>query len=244
MRETELKAVVPDESACLARLLAAGASEVFNGRLEDRRYDYVDRRLTMRDVVLRLRVRHTSGVAASHGTVGTQGHGSGVAASHGTVGSLGHGSAVAASHGTVGSLGHGSAVAASIDWKGAASFEAGYKHREEISTPVDDPGQMAGILNALGFVVTREIDRDIHVLKLGAATVRFERFPRMDTLIEIEGPEDAIETAIRASGLPRDSFSPDRLYMFVQRYEARTGQRAAICDAELRGEYRFQLQDA
>ena len=66
----------------------------------------------------------------------------------------------------------------------------------------------------------------------------------MDTLIEIEGPEDAIEAAIRASGLPRDSFTPDRLYMFVQRYEARTGQRAAICDAELRGEYRFQLQDA
>lgn len=221
MRETELKAVVPDESACLASLMAAGASEVFSGRLEDRRYDYADRRLTMRDVVLRLRVRH---------------FGTGAAPSHG--------SAVAASHGTVGTLGHGSAVAASIDWKGAATFEAGYKHREEISTPLDDPGQMAGILNALGFVVTREIDRDIRVLKLGAATVRFERFPRMDTLIEIEGPEDAIETAIRASGLPRDSFTPDRLYMFVQRYEARTGQRAAICDAELRGEYRFQLEDA
>ena len=205
MRETELKAVVPDETACLARLMAAGALEVFSGRLEDRRYDFADRRLTMRDVVLRLRVRRTGTVAAPS---------------------------------------HGSAVAASIDWKGAATFEAGYKHREEISTPLDDPGQMAGILNALGFVVTREIDRDIRVLKLGAATVRFERFPRMDTLIEIEGPEDAIETAIRASGLPRDSFTPDRLYMFVQRYEARTGQRAAICDAELRGEYRFQLQDA
>lgn len=213
MRETELKAVVPDESACLERLMAAGASEIFSGRLEDRRYDYADRRLTMRDIVLRLRVRR-------------------------------YGSADVVSHGTVGATSHGSAVAASIDWKGAASFEAGYKHREEISTPVGDPGQMAGILNALGFVVTREIDRDIRVLKLGAATVRFERFPRMDTLLEIEGPEDSIEAAILASGLPRDAFTPDRLYMFVQRYEARTGQRAAICDAELRGEYRFALQDA
>lgn len=212
MRETELKAVVPDESACLARLMAAGASEVFSGRLEDRRYDYADRRLTMRDIVLRLRVRRRTDAVASHGTD------------------------VAPYH--------GSAVVASIDWKGAASFEAGYKHREEISTPVGDPGQMAGILNALGFVVTREIDRDIRVLRLGAATVRFERFPRMDTLIEIEGAEDSIEAAILASGLPRDSFTPDRLYMFVQRYEARTGQRAAICDAELRGDYRFALQDA
>ncbi|MGH6692815.1 MAG: hypothetical protein ACREF4_19270, partial [Gammaproteobacteria bacterium] len=148
MRETELKAVVPDESECLARLMAAGASSVFGGRLEDRRYDYADRRLTMRDIVLRLRVRRSPVVVASHESV------------------------VAASH--------GSAVAASIDWKGAATFEAGYKHREEISTPVGDPGQMAGILNALGFIVTREIDRDIRVLKLGAATVRFERFPRMD----------------------------------------------------------------
>jgi hypothetical protein len=30
----------------------------------------------------------------------------------------------------------------------------------------------------------------------------------------------------------------------VQRFEARTGERAAICDAELRGDYRFRIDDA
>jgi hypothetical protein len=44
--------------------------------------------------------------------------------------------------------------------------------------------------------------------------------------------------------LPRESFTADRLFMFVQRFEARTGQRAAICDAELSGDYRFPLDDA
>ena len=197
MRETELKAVVPDEDGCLRRLLDAGARQVSQGRLEDRRYDYPDRRLTMRDVVLRLRVSR-----------------------------------------------NGAATSATLDLKGAASYEAGYKHREETSVPVGNAGQMAGILTALGYVVTRAIDRDVRVLQLGRATLRFERFARMDTLLEVEGPEEAIEAAIAASGLPRESFTPDRLYMFVQRFEARTGQRAAICDDESSGSYPFPLEDA
>ena len=197
MRETELKAVVPDESACLARMLAAGALPVSEGRLEDRRYDYPDRRLTMKDLVLRLRVQRNS----ISSTV-------------------------------------------TLDWKGAATFEGGYKHRDETSLTIGDATQMAGILEALGFEVTRAIDRNVRVLQLGDAIVRFERFPRMDTLLEIEGPETAIEGAIRASGLPREAFTADRLYQFVQRYESRTGQRAAICDAELRGEYRYPLEYA
>jgi predicted adenylyl cyclase CyaB len=197
MRETELKAVVPDESACLARLLDAGAKHVSEGRLEDRRYDHPDRGLTMRDIVLRLRVKRNA-----------------------------------------------SSTSATLDWKGAASFEGGYKHREETSLSIGDAAQMAAILDALGFVVTRAIDRDIRVLQLGEATIRIERFPRMDTLLEVEGPEPAIESAIRASGLPRESFTPDRLFQFVQRFEARTGQRAAICDAELSGDYRYPLEDA
>ena len=197
MRETELKAVVPDESACLARMLAAGAISVSDGRLEDRRYDYPDRRLTMKDLVLRLRVQW-----------------------------------------------NGTASNATLDWKGAATFEGGYKHRDETSLRIGDPAQMASILEALGFEVTRAVDRNVRVLQLGDATVRFERFPRMDTLLEIEGPESAIEEAIRVSGLPREAFNADRLYQFVQRYEARTGLRAAICDAELRGEYRYPPEDA
>jgi len=197
MRETELKAVVPDESACLARMLAAGAISVSDGRLEDRRYDYPDRRLTMKDLVLRLRVQW-----------------------------------------------NGTASNATLDWKGAATFEGGYKHRDETSLRIGDPAQMASILEALGFEVTRAVDRNVRVLQLGDATVRFERFPRMDTLLEVEGSESAIEEAIRISGLPREAFNADRLYQFVQRYEARTGLRAAICDAELRGEYRYPPEDA
>jgi hypothetical protein len=66
----------------------------------------------------------------------------------------------------------------------------------------------------------------------------------MDTLLEVEGPEESIEGAILASGLPREAFTTDRLYMFVQRFEARTGQRAAICDEESSGSYPFPIEDA
>lgn len=197
MRETELKAVVPDESACLTRLLAAGAVELSQGEMEDRRYDYPDRRLTMQDVVVRLRVRR-----------------------------------------------HRDGTSATLDWKGAASFEGGYKHRQETSVPIGDATQMDGILCALGYVVTRLVERDVRVLQLGDAVLRFERYPRMDTLLEVEGPEPAIEAAIRASGLPREAFTVDRLFMFVQRFEARTGQRAAISHAELAGNYQYSIDDA
>ena len=33
--------------------------------------------------------------------------------------------------------------------------------------------------------------------------------------------------------MPRDAFNADNLPAFVERYERRTGQRAAICDADL-----------
>lgn len=194
MRETELKAVVPDESKCLTSLLQAGAEKAGDSRLEDRRYDFPDNRLTMKDQVLRVRVNR-----------------------------------------------EGDHMTASLDWKGAATFEAGYKHREETTIAIDDPDGIATVLTSLGLRVSRAIDRDVTVLRLGKAILRFERFARMDTLLEVEGPMPAIEDAIRASGISRDAFLPDRLYQFVQRYEARTGQRAAICDEESRGQYPFRL---
>src|SRR5688572_22655760 len=197
MRETELKAVVPDEAACVDRLVPARARLVQEGRLIDRRYDFPDRHLTARDKVLRLRVRQ-----------------------------------------------NGTDIVASLDWKGPASFAGGYKHRDETTLKIDEPAQMAGILEAVGFIVTRAIDRDIRTFQLGQAMLRFERFPRMDTLLEVEGPEPAIEEAIKASGLPRESFNADRLFQFVQRFEARTGKRAAICDDELAGNFRYPLEDA
>src|ERR687895_1011566 len=56
MREVELKAVVDSMPARMASVERAGGRLVFRGRLEDCRYDTVDRQLRSRDDVLRLRV--------------------------------------------------------------------------------------------------------------------------------------------------------------------------------------------
>ena len=73
-----------------------------------------------------------------------------------------------------------------------------------------------------------EIDRDVVQYAFERATVRFERYPRMDALVEVEGLPDDIERAIGALGMPRDAFTADRLPAFVARFEARTGERAAL----------------
>jgi hypothetical protein len=57
----------------------------------------------------------------------------------------------------------------------------------------------------------------------------------MDALVEVEGMPEDIERAIDTLGLPRSGFSADRLLAFVARFEARTGERAAICRRQLRG---------
>ena len=56
MREVELKAVLDSWDDRRAQLQRAGATMVFAGRLEDRRYDTNDRSLASRDIVLRLRI--------------------------------------------------------------------------------------------------------------------------------------------------------------------------------------------
>lgn len=196
-REVELKSVVGDVAACRARLEAAGAMLVFEGRLEDRRYDTVPRTLATRDHVLRLRVyRDETGVRGA------------------------------------------------IDWKGPTRYEDGYKVRDELTSPVGDPGAMAAILERVGYIVTREIDREIAQYVLRDAMVRFERYPRMDVLVEVEGTPEAIERTIATLALARDGFTAERLPQFVARFELRTGERAAICDRELRGDYPFSATDA
>jgi predicted adenylyl cyclase CyaB len=55
MIELELKAVVPDPAALVARLRSFGAREEFSGRLIDRRFDYADNQLLARDEVIRVR---------------------------------------------------------------------------------------------------------------------------------------------------------------------------------------------
>lgn len=199
MREVELKGVLErteDVERARAAIEHAGARTVYEGRLEDRRYDTVDRALALRDHVLRLRVYRSTDVRAS------------------------------------------------LDFKGPTGYADGYKVREEHTVQVGDPEALAALFEALGYVVTREIDREIAQFELAGATIRFERYPRMDTLIEVEGPPDAIERAIQALGVPRALFTSQRLPDFVLRFEARTGTRAALCDRELTGDYRYSATDA
>jgi predicted adenylyl cyclase CyaB len=197
MREVELKAVVDSLPARIANVERAGGRLVFRGRLEDCRYDTVDRQLRLRDDVLRLRVyRDERGARAELG------------------------------------------------WKGPTRYEDGYKVRDEVGARSPDADALRHILERLGFLVTREIDREITQYELDGATVRFERYPRMDDLVEVEGDPTAIERAIAAIGLPREAFSSDRLFEFVRRWEERTGESAALCDRELSGEHPYALEDA
>jgi adenylate cyclase class IV len=126
-----------------------------------------------------------------------------------------------------------SSTRAELDWKGPTRRAQGYKQREELGVPLGDGVALAEILDRLGYVVTTSIDRDIAQYRLHGATVRFERYPRLDDLVEVEGEPAEIERAIATLGMPREGYSADRLSDFVGRYEARTGRRAAICDAEL-----------
>lgn len=199
MREVELKGQLLTEEAvraARARLEAAGATLVYEGVLEDRRYDTPDRALALADHVLRLRVYRDG------------------------------------------------ALRTSLDFKGPTTYVDGFKVRDEHSVRADDPDALARVLEALGYVVTREIDRVIAQYALDGATVRFERYPRMDTLVEVEGEPAAIERAIDSLGMPRDAFTTERLPDFVLKYEARTGTRAAICTRELDGDYRYSPSDA
>jgi adenylate cyclase class IV len=193
VREVELKGVVADARAARARLEAAGATLVFAGRLEDRRYDTTAGDLARRDHVLRVRVYHEADGAR-----------------------------------------------AALDWKGPTTFEGGYKVREELSTGVDDAHALLLVLQRLGYSLTREIDRDVAQYEHAGATLRFEHYPRMDVLLEVEGGPDAIDRGIAAAGLDRDEFTAERLVDFVRRYERRTGERAALSRRELAGDYRFR----
>ena len=197
MLEVEVKAVVDDIDARAKRLAAAGAEEVFSGRMRDLRYDTVDRSLTAVDQVLRVRVFASDAGESAH-----------------------------------------------LDWKGATQVDSGLKTRDELTTGVSDFAGLTAILEALGYIVTREIEREVRMYRIGEAVVRFERYPRMDDLVEVEGPAAAIERAIIVLGMDRAVFTAERLPDFARRFEERTGERAALCDAELRGEYLYDLEQA
>jgi predicted adenylyl cyclase CyaB len=127
----------------------------------------------------------------------------------------------------------GGGVRATVDWKGPTAQAEGYKVREELAVGVDDPETLAAVLTKLGYDVTESIDREVWEYEIEGATIRFERYPRMDVLVEVEGAPGAIERAVAATGLPRDGFTPERLSDFVRRFEARTGARAALSHPRL-----------
>ena len=132
----------------------------------------------------------------------------------------------------------------SLDWKGKTKYEDGYKVREELSATAAQPDELVAILARLGYVVIHAVDREIIQFAFRGATVRFERYPRMDDLVEVEGSPAAIERAIAALGMRRDRFTSDRLRDFVRRFQKRTGERAALSDAALQGEATYRLEDA
>lgn len=124
-----------------------------------------------------------------------------------------------------------------LDWKGPTETQGAYKIREEITVPVEDFDALEKILEKLGLKLTWEIDRNIAQYQLDGASIRFETYPRMDVLVEVEGEPAAIEAAIEVLGLPRGTFTSERLPDFVSRFEHRTGVRAALSDRELTGDY-------
>jgi adenylate cyclase class IV len=126
---------------------------------------------------------------------------------------------------------------AELTWKGRTGrSEDGYKLREEISCRIasgcDSPGR---IIEALGYTVSQAIDRRIELYELAGAVLRIEWYPRMDVLLEVEGPPAAMEVAIKATGLPRAGFTAEMLADFVVRYDARGGPRAVLAVADLDG---------
>lgn len=135
-------------------------------------------------------------------------------------------------------------VRAQLGWKGATHSEQGYKVRDEVETDVRDGAALVRLLERLGFVVVREIDREIVQFRVAGAVVRFERYPRMDDLVEVEGAPEAIERAVAALGMPRAAFTDERLRAFVERYQARTRQEPALSRAELEGRVRYDPDSA
>ncbi|MGH7649570.1 MAG: class IV adenylate cyclase [Gemmatimonadaceae bacterium] len=137
-----------------------------------------------------------------------------------------------------------SGARAELGWKGPTGYEGGYKVRDELQCSADSPDVLATMLTRLGYEVTRAIDREIAQYDLDGTIVRFERYPRMDDLVEVEGAPEGIERAIVALGIDRGAFSTERLPQFVMRWQRRTGQEPALCDDELAGRRRYALEDA
>jgi len=131
----------------------------------------------------------------------------------------------------------GAPARAQMAWKGPTRRSPeGYKLRDELECSVEGDGATTtGVLTALGYGVTKSVDRFVEVYRVHGAEVRLEWYPRMDVLVEVEGTAAAIEAALAVTGLPRAAFEPEPLVEFVRRYQERSGERAALAVADLKG---------
>ena len=130
---------------------------------------------------------------------------------------------------------HPSGADVRLAWKGPVSrAPGGYKRREELEYQLIGGSRPERLLEALGYSPVHAIDRWVEYWTLDSAELRLETYPRMDRLLEVEGTPDAIETAIRATGLPRAAFSDEALDAFVKRY-AQGGGRPVLSIAGLNG---------
>jgi adenylate cyclase class IV len=124
-----------------------------------------------------------------------------------------------------------------LGWKGPTGVSPeGYKARRELEFELTSPrAEPEALLEALGYRQIETVERYVEFYHLGDTDVRLEWYPRMDVLIEVEGSEAGIESALSVIGLPRDGFTPEPLRLFAERYGARTGRTAALAIAELGG---------
>lgn len=131
----------------------------------------------------------------------------------------------------------GGPARAQMAWKGPTRRSAeGYKLRDELECAIEGDGETAtAILAALGYLLVKSIDRFVEVYRVHEAVVRLEWYPHMDVLVEVEGSAAAIEAALVVTGLPRAAFEPEPLVEFMRRFEARTGEQAALSVAALKG---------
>lgn len=116
-----------------------------------------------------------------------------------------------------------------LGWKGPARTEEGFKLREEVECRVGDAETAREILARLGYsAVTLAIDRAVERYEKAEVTLRIERYPRMDVLVEVEGDPVRVRARLEELGLPRDAWKPWPLDEFVRRFERRTGGAARL----------------
>lgn len=124
--------------------------------------------------------------------------------------------------------GRGHDARAELTWKGPASARRGYRHRQELECGIDDADVLRTVLAHLRYRITLTVDRRVEVYRLGGAMLRLEQYPRMDTLLEVEGSPRAIERAIKAIDLPRELFLSESLPYFTRAFRQRTGRPARL----------------